>query len=161
MDISILKFEVMKLWAENHPALESKLHDFCLKFESVDRLFASSENDRRRYRRYTTPALRLAITLLNGTGQGGITAKGELADLSRGGGSFYMRISRKENARLLLGRSLKIALPIEETAGRPITFTGVIVAVRAQHTMEYEYSVHVEFDSVLDSGAMQQIIRLL
>jgi hypothetical protein len=161
VDISILKFENIEEWGERYPALESKLHDFCLKFESVDKVFGKAEHDRRRYPRYPTPPLRLAVTLLDREGQGGVTAKADLADLSRGGGSFFMRISRRENARLLLGRSLKITLPVEETAGRAIAFSGVIVAVRAQHAMEYEYSIHVEFDTVLDSNEMQKIMRLL
>ncbi|SHO48837.1 cyclic nucleotide-binding domain-containing protein [Desulfopila aestuarii] len=161
VDVSILKFENMQEWSESYPALESKLHDFCLKFESVDKVFSKAENDRRRYPRYPTPPLRLAVTLLNSAGQGGVTTKADLADLSRGGGSFFMRISKRENARLLLGRSLKIALPVEEPDGRAISFSGVIVAVRAQHAMEYEYSVHVEFDTVLDSSQMQKIMRLL
>jgi len=161
VDISILKFESMQEWSETYPALESKLHDFCLKFESVDKVFSKAEHDRRRFPRYPTPPLRLVVTLLNSAGQGGVATKADLADLSRGGGSFFMRISRRENARLLLGRSLKITLPVEMTAGEAISFTGVIVAVRAHHAMEYEYSIHVEFDTVLDSNEIQKIMRLL
>lgn len=162
VDVSILRFDKMQQWSEDYPALESKLHDFCLKFESVDDFFRSSEQDRRKFKRYTTPALRLSLSLLDSEGRStGANAKGDLADLSRGGGSFFMRISKKENARLLLGRSLKITLPLEETEGRPMSFTGVIVAVRAQHSVEYEYSVHVEFDSLLDSAEMQRILRTM
>lgn len=161
VDISILAFEKMDEWKEHYPSLESKLHDFCLKYQNPENVFHNSENDRRRFTRYPTPSLRLAVTLLNSAGQGGVTAKAELADISRGGGSFYMRISRRENARMLLGRNLKIALPVEEMAGRSITFSGVIVAVRAQHTMEYEYSVHVDFDTIMDSADLQRILRLL
>lgn len=160
VDISILKFERMKQWHDDYPALESKLHDFCLKFKKAEDFFTKAEQDRRRYKRFKTPALRLAVALLTDDGRSaGITAKGELADLSRGGGSFNMRISKKENARLLLGRNLKITMPVEDQAGRPIAFTGVIVAVRALHSMEYEYSVHVGFDSVIDSAELQQILR--
>lgn len=161
VDASILSFETMQGWREEYPALESKLHDFCLKFASIEQLDSSPDKDRRSYQRYATPPLRLAITILDGTGQGGVTAKGELADISRGGGSFYMRISRRENARLLLGRGLRLALPLEETAGRPISFDGIVVAVRTQHTMENEYSVHVEFNTVLDKSYLQQLLQLL
>ena len=160
VEVSILRFEQMQQWLEDYPALQSKLHDFCLKFESVDDFCRASEKDRRRYKRYTAPALRLMLSLLDNEGQStGVNAKGDLADLSRSGGSFYMRISKKENARLLLGRSLKITLPLEDTEGRPIHLTGVIVAVRAQHSAEYEYSVHVEFDSVLGGAELQRLLR--
>lgn len=160
VDVSILRFDKMQQWVEEYPSLGSKLHDFCLKFESVDDLCRASEKDRRRYKRYPAPAMRLTLSLLDSEGQStGVNAKGDLADLSRGGGSFYMRISKKENARLLLGRSLKIMLPIEDTEGRPVQLTGVIVAVRAQHSAEYEYSVHVEFDSVLGGAEMQRLLR--
>ncbi len=160
VDVSILQFKKMQQWHNDYPALESKLQDFCLKFESVDDFFHNSEKDRRRHKRYQVAPLRLSLTLLDEEGRStGVNSKGELSDISRGGGSFSMRISKKENARLLLGRNLKISLPVEETAGKPMSFVGVIVAIRTLHSVEYEYSVHVEFNSALDSSEMQQILR--
>ncbi len=160
VEVSVLAFEKMKLWSEKYPELEPKIRDFCRKFDGADKLFQEGTHERRKYERYPTPALRLAITLLDESGKGGVAADGELADLSRGGGSFFMQISKRENARLLLGRSLRLTLPIEQPAGRPITFSGVIVAVRAHRAMENEYMVHVGFDSVLDNDVIQQILRL-
>jgi CRP-like cAMP-binding protein len=161
-EISTLKLDTLQEWKEAFPSLESKLRDFCLRFESVDDFFLNSEKDRREHKRQNTKSLRLSMTLLDSKGQStGANAKGELSDISQGGLSFFMRISKKENARLLLGRNLKIMLPIEETSGQPLDFTGMIVAVRAHHALENEYSVHVEFSAALDSPGFQQALRLI
>jgi CRP-like cAMP-binding protein len=159
-DISVLKLDILEQWREDYPALESKLNDFCHDFESVDDFFRHSTQDRRQYSRHKIQEVRIALGLLDKNGQStGVNAKGDLFDISRGGVSFFMRISKKENARLLLGRSVKIILPFEETTGKPYGFEGVIMAVRAHHAMENEYSVHVEFGSVLSSADIQQILR--
>jgi CRP-like cAMP-binding protein len=159
-DLSILKLDNLELWREDYPALESKLQDFCRGFESVDDFFLHSTKDRRQYDRHKIQEMRIVLNLLDKNGKNtGINAKGDLFDFSRGGVSFFMRISKKENARLLLGRGVKITLPIEQTPGKPYVFAGDIMAVRAHHAMEYEYSVHVEFGSVLSSTDLQQILQ--
>ncbi len=159
-DISILQLNKLEQWREDYPALESKLHDFCHSFESVDDFFRHSTQDRRKYNRHKVQEMRITLNLLDKDGQStGVNAKGDLFDFSRGGASFFMRISKKENARLLLGRGVKITLPFEQIPGKPYVFAGDIMAVRAHHAMEYEYSVHVEFGSVLSSAEMQQILR--
>lgn len=161
-DISVLGIDKLQQWKEDFPVLESKLHDFCRQFESVDDLVTTSEQDRRQCERHKVSAMHLSVSMLDDKEQStGITTKGELCDISRGGASCIMRIPQKENVRLLLGRNLKIMLPIEGAGGRPMTFRGVIVAVRAHYAMENEYSVHVQFSSVLDSAEMEQILQLI
>lgn len=161
-NVSILKFETLQKWRDDYPALESKLQDFCHQFESVSAGLKGPGRDRREYTRHKVSALRLTVSLLDSKGSStGVSAKGDLFDFSRGGASFFMRISKKDNARLLLGRNLRVRLPVEETHGVPVSFDGEIVAVRAHHAMENEYSVHVVFNSPIDSGNMQQILRLM
>lgn len=162
VNLSILTFDKVRQWQEEHPALESKLRDFCSKFDSVDDFFNTSGQDRREYERYRIKPIRVTTALLDDRGQStGINAKGELSDLSRGGVSLFMRISKRENARLLLGRMVKLILPLEETGGQQIEFSGVVVAVRGQHVTEFEYSVHLEFEQPLDGGEIKNIIHML
>ncbi|WP_136805490.1 cyclic nucleotide-binding domain-containing protein [Desulfosediminicola flagellatus] len=161
-NISMLPLDKVRAWQDDFPALESKLRDFCHRFESVNDIFKNSDKDRREYKRHKVTSQRVAITLLDKNGKTtGVSGKGDLFDFSRGGTSFYMRISKRDNARLLLGRGLKVTLPIEETSGTPVSFIGDIVAVKAHHAMEYEYSVHIEFNTPLGNSQMQQVLRLL
>jgi hypothetical protein len=82
--------------------------------------------------------------------------KGEIADLSRSGLSFYIRISRKENARLMLGRSIKTLLPVP--GKEPVTIVGQVVAVRFQLYGESDYSVHVQFTEPLADSVIKMIV---
>ncbi len=157
-DIAVLSLEQMQRWRDDYPALESKLNDFCSKFEKVDDFFRNSGKDRRHSQRFKISS-RVTAALLNNKGQStGVNAKGDMVDISCGGTSFFMRISKKENVRLLLGRRMRITMPLDETMGRPVFFDGVVMAVRAHHAMEFEYSVHIEFDELLDKGELQQLL---
>lgn len=158
-EVSALRLENLLRWKEDYPALESKLNDFCRKFERVDQFFKKSEKDRRKFRR-TKASGRITAILLNGEGQNtGVKTKGELADISAGGVSFYIRISKKENARILLGRNVRILMPGSETAGETAGHKGVIMAVKGYHVMENEYSVHVRFDAAMRQNELQRILQ--
>lgn len=161
-EISTLSLDKLREWHDDFPALESKLRDFCNRFESVNAIFKNSNKDRREFKRHKASSQRISITLLDRNGKStGVSGKGELFDFSRGGASFFMRISKRDNARLLLGRSIKLMLSVEGTAGAPVSFIGDIVAVRAHHAMEYEYSVHIEFNTPLNSSEIQNVLRLI
>ena len=82
--------------------------------------------------------------------------KGEISDISCGGLTFFIRISRKENARLLLGRKIKTIL--SGSNGEQIECVGQIVAVRFQHFVESDYSVHVKFNTVLSDTVIKSIV---
>ncbi|MEE4243568.1 MAG: PilZ domain-containing protein, partial [Desulfopila sp.] len=86
----------------------------------------------------------------------GVRFKGELFDISRGGVSFFMRVSKKKNADMLFGNKIRITLPTG--GGRQQDFSGIIVAVRGHHVVSNEYSVHVRFASQLASQKFLEII---
>jgi hypothetical protein len=91
----------------------------------------------------------------------GVSTKGDLSDISAGGVSFFIRISKKENSRMLLGRSVRVLLPGSETAGKIAERQGVIMAVRGYHAMENEYSVHVRFDTEMHHHELQRLSQLV
>ena len=158
-EISALHFENLERWKEDFPALESKLNDFCRNFERVDKFFKASDKDRRKDRR-TKVSGRLTAILLNSEGKNtGVSTKGDLSDISAGGVSFFVRISKKENARLLLARSVRVFLPGSEYSGKATGYQGVIVAVRGYHVMENEYSVHVRFDTAIAYQELQRVLQ--
>ena len=81
----------------------------------------------------------------SGTGQ---VARGELLDISQGGISFVLRFHRKEYATELLGRNIKMVIRPENSLS-PIERTGKVKAVRNYDFVGNDYSVHVEFDSIM------------
>jgi len=89
----------------------------------------------------------------------GVSAMVELSDISLGGISYQVRISKKENARTLLGRKVQVRLPMGDKPGEFAMITGDILAVRSIYAVESEYSVHVKFDTILGNKKLQEIIR--
>jgi hypothetical protein len=159
-EISILSIESLARWKNDYPAIESKLHDFCCSFDRIAEFFKIIDKDRRKHKRSKLSGPVTAI-LLDSQGKGtGVSTKGELADISAGGVSFYIRISKKENSRMLLGRTVRVLFPASEKAGRLIERLGVILAVRGYRVMENEYSVHVKFDVELYPDLLQLLLQL-
>ncbi len=159
-EISILSIESLARWKNDYPAIESKLHDFCCSFDRIAEFFKITDKDRRKHKRSKLSGPVTAI-LLDNQGKGtGVSTKGELADISAGGVSFYIRISKKENSRMLLGRSVRVLFSASEKAGRLIERQGVILAVRGYHVMENEYSVHVKFDVEMYQDHLQLLLQL-
>jgi len=86
----------------------------------------------------------------------GVAAKGDLFDISAGGVSFFLRISKKNNARLLLGRA--VGLTIASVPGSRFNIGGVVKAVRSQPIVGNEYAVSVQFDRELAQKELKNLI---
>ncbi|MEE4314221.1 MAG: cyclic nucleotide-binding domain-containing protein [Desulfofustis sp.] len=158
-EVLYLGIDTIFKWREELPALESKLHDFCLKSSSLQAYFSRSGKDRRATRRHKLSG-RVTSLLLDSRGRDtGIASKGELSDISTGGVSFFLRISQKKNARLLLGRSTRVFLPMEGAVERQVAVLGTIIAVRGHQAMENEYSVHVKFVDDISGSDLQAIVK--
>lgn len=159
-DVSRLRFESQQKWNDEFPALESKLHDFCLKYESLQEFFRNTSKDRRQSERKKIEG-RVATVLLDSERKATkVSAKGELFDISQGGLSFFMRISAKDHSRILLGHHIRIFLPIDMAVpGKVKPVDGMIVAVRAHLIMENEYSIHVRFEEKIDTMQVKRFIN--
>ena len=154
-NVQVLEREKFNDLLEQFPALEPCLINYCLKSESIPDLLEMSGEDRRQHPRYPVSIITMH-TLLDETGNNSMrNFKGEISDISRGGLTFFIRISRKENARLLLGRNIKTT--VAGSDGEQIECTGQIVAVRFQHFVESDYSVHVQFDETLSDTVVNSI----
>ena len=100
---------------------------------------------------------KVQIQLLNRSGEPiGKSFKGELSDISVGGLSFEIRISKEETARLLLGRRISIAFNTSKSmSGQKIDRSGIIVGV---YPFPFEdYSIHVKFDKMLAQSFINAI----
>jgi len=158
-DISSLKLDKLRDWGEDHPGLESKLHDFCARFEKLEEHIEKGSRDRRAQERFKVGG-RVATTLVDERGQSlGINATVELSDLSLGGISYLVRISRKENARLLLGRKVQVKMPTGDIPGEFVVLQGDILAVRSLFAVESDYSMHVRFDRPLTPNALRELLK--
>jgi len=158
-DISILALRDLLRWHEEYPALKSKLNDFCHKFEDIDRFFRLSDKDRRKDPR-TSISGRVSIDFLDRMGKStGQKVKGELFDISAGGLSFFLRLSRKELSRSLIGTSVRIVLPGREIGDAVASCQGVILAVKGYRLLDNEYTVHVKCDEPISGEQMQRFIQ--
>lgn len=155
-NVHVLERENYLELLEQFPGLESCLREYCKKTDVVPKLLQMSGEDRRHSVRYPL-SLIVKHSLLDKYGNANMRSfKGEIADLSSAGLSFSIRITRKENARLMLGRGIKTLLPVP--GSESITVKGQIVAVRFQQYGESDFSVHVQFYETIAESVIKSII---
>ncbi len=157
VQIHVLDRDMLAGLQNSHPGLESKLQDYCMKFDIVPDLVRMAGSDRREFPRYPV-SLIINNMLLDPFGQTGKkTFRGEMIDISRGGLGFSIRISNKDNARLLLGR--QIVTEIDIGKGEKLRCAGMIVSVRFHHVVELDFSVHVKLFKKLEQSVVMSIVN--
>ena len=156
VNLKYITKESLLKWKKEIPTLEQKLLDFCAGFPSATALLKSKKMDRRALKRVKLSG-KGQIQLLNSSGEPiGKSFKGQLSDISVGGLSFEIRISKEETARLLLGRRVSIAFNTSKSMpGQMIDQSGIIVGV---YPFPFEdYSIHVKFDKMLGQSVINAI----
>ncbi len=152
-----LERETMDNWQERFPGLERKLHDFCMNFNKIPDLLKRKGLDRRTQTRYPVEGIAV-IDLLNASGVSlGREFKGKLADISEGGVSFFIKTSKRETARLLLGRRITFTMGVKAPEG--FSRAGRINSV--VYHLFHDYSVHVCFDTPLSPDAFSTLVANL
>lgn len=150
---------VLSEWEKVCPSLEPKLHHYCLKFETVDHLLKKKGLNRRSHKRISISGQGIFQILDVAGDPVGKAFKGRLSDISVGGLSFFLKISKKETSRLLLGRALHIRFTLPQGAShQEMDINGTVVAVRS-HPFE-DYSVHIKFDRGLSERIVADLERL-
>jgi CRP-like cAMP-binding protein len=147
--LNFLEKDALSKWGDEFPGLESRLNDYCRKLKRVRDLLKAKNLDRRSQKRVNVSGKGM-IQLLGASGKPlGRAFKGELSDISVGGLSYTIRISKKETARLLLGRkmNIKFVLPVQGSKQR-IDKNGTAIGVRSYPFDDY--SIHIKFDKLLD-----------
>jgi CRP-like cAMP-binding protein len=158
-EISVLPQKNITNWSDESPALEAKLHDFAAGFSSFEKKVEDSATDRREFERNTLHGI-ARITISDGIeNESSTQLKGELANISRGGLCLMVRISKKNNARVLLGRKISIQLECTGISGETLTKTGELVSVRSLYSTENEYSLHLRFSRPLDENELRGILE--
>lgn len=141
---------------EHYPGLDGQLSDFCRRSDKTADLLRISGENRRESVRYPTQHI-VYSSFIDGQGNPSQQRfKGLLDDLSQTGLSLVIRISRQENARLLLGRHLFVSLPVDSDDN--LECRGEIVGVSLQDFVEKDYQIHVRLEKSLSAIDFKNIL---
>jgi CRP-like cAMP-binding protein len=155
--VHILPQTALAAWQEQFPGLRAKLRDYYLACNTIRSTLEKKGLDRRKDNRYTL-ARKIQVQPINNLDNPiGRGFRAETADISLGGLAFLIRISRQENARLLLGRRMQIVLPV---GGKTqfMYLKGLVIGIQPFQVLENDFSVHFRFDQPLEQQAMQSIL---
>jgi len=157
--MNVLTQDALDEWEKDFPALKSKLEDYCLKLEKAKDIIKEKGMERRKQERFNVKG-KILVQLLNKKRQPmGKPFKGAFADISEGGLSFFIITSKRETARMLLGRRLGMKFLIPTRAAPLKTFQqGTVICVN--YHLKNDYSIHVSFDDELPAGIAGAIRRL-
>ncbi len=155
--ISILKRSSFIRWQDAFPGLVEKLEIFYQRSNNIQDLLNQKGLNRRVYQRYRV-SRQVKIEMTTATGKSmGKGFSGKLANLSQGGLALVFRIAKQENARVLLGRSMKIIIPI---AGRnpELPVNGRVLSIHAVEEDSNEQMIHFVFDQPQDQDGLQSVL---
>jgi CRP-like cAMP-binding protein len=157
--MNYLNKDVLNIWKEQYPQLESKLYEYCFPFiENFHQLLKKKEIERRSQKRIQLSG-QVSLRLLEISGAPeGREFNGILRDISPGGLAFSIKTSEK-TALLLLGRKLGITAAFSAgSVKQDIDVRGTVISVIRRYTNTY--SLHVSFDKVLDEKVIEDIEKI-
>jgi CRP-like cAMP-binding protein len=155
-DLSYLDPECLGAWKKHFPVLESKLADFISRMETTNQLLQDKELDRRAAKRFGLRGKAVVQLLSAAKAPIGRPLEKELCDISLGGLSFLIRITRRETTRLLLGKNVLLSfVGASGKTANGLDQEGYIVAVR-YHPLE-DSSIHVKFVKPLTGNLIREI----
>ncbi len=158
-DVSLLTWDRLVKLKESHPALQSKLMDFCSQFKLSDTIFNKLSTTRRQYERIKVSG-KVAIALLKKMGDEiFLGTKGDLLDISKGGLAFSLRFSKKQNAIALLGQGLRVTVRTDVSAVS-VHRNGIVKAVQCHDYVGNDYTIHMEFGEELSNAEVSQVTGL-
>jgi hypothetical protein len=136
--------------------LNSKLTDHCIRSGLIHDIIKDMKINRRKQNRIEISGTGV-FQFQKKTGETlGDPFRGTLSDISTGGLCFFMRISKRETTRLLLGRKLGMKFKLPTKQGETlIQRTGYIIGLREDDFQDY--SIHTRFDEELSSDLIESI----
>ena len=160
VQLQVLDQSVFLEIVEKYPGLEENLRQYCRKFTTVTELLKMSGDERREYPRFPLSLTTHNVLLDPYSHKGKRIIKGELIDISRNGLAFFIKISSRNIAKLLLGRQVLTKL---EIAQDKVLFEcgGVIVGVRWQDEILDNFIVHVKLSQKIEDATFARIKMLI
>ncbi len=155
--IYILPQEALAQWQEQYPGLRAKLYNYYKTYDNIGGMLKKKGLNRRKDERFTLARKIQVQPISNQDTPIGRGFRSETADISVGGIAFLIRISRQQNARLLLGRRMQVVLPVGGKIGQ-MTFKGLVIGVQPYRQLIGNFSVHFRFDRPIDHQELQSIL---
>jgi c-di-GMP-binding flagellar brake protein YcgR len=155
--ISVLKRACFERWKEAYPGLEEKLKNFYNSTNNIRDLLQRKGLNRRNYDRYTL-SRKVDFQVMDTPGKPiGQKFKGKLADVSRGGLSMVFRMAQQKHIRVLLGRNMRITIPV---AGSPseLDVQGQVLSIQPADEEMGEYKISLVFDEELEQEELQTVL---
>ncbi|MEW6520476.1 MAG: cyclic nucleotide-binding domain-containing protein [Thermodesulfobacteriota bacterium] len=153
--ISVLKLASLARLEQKIPGIESKLIDFYNRSSDIYAEMKKKGMDRRVHERYRKEG-KIQLLIVDDKEKVLSAFKGDLTDISLGGLSFYVRITNKENVRLLLGRNIKVIIPVTNLP--EAVLRGMVLGVQASDLVNSDYSVHVKFTAELERHQLTSLL---
>ncbi len=153
--ISVLRRENLARLEQRIPGIESKLIDYYNRYSDFYAALKGKGMDRRVHERFGFEA-KILLQIVDNKDRILSSFRGELTDISQGGLSFFIRITKKENVRLLLGRSIKASIPV--SGCQDVVLRGTVIGVQAYDLVLSDYSVHVKFNNELARGDLKPFL---
>lgn len=156
--INVLTSDSLKRITPTHGGLIPKLKSYCLGLKKPHELLRQKGLARRAHTRFKINGI-IIFSVINLEGKKVTNElRGEMADVSLGGLSFFIKTSDETQARKLLNKRLhmKFRIPVLKD-GSKSERTGLIRGVIAN--MFHDYSIHIKFDELLDSSLEQVLIK--
>lgn len=154
----VLENERTDYWQEEHPGLYQKVIDFCLKHGSLEDIARWKSLEKRDKPRFPVSGPVKGV-LLTKEGQKTDTAfRGELADISREGCAFEIKLSKKNTARALLARHVHLSFSFERR-DESINFGRVGKIVKVTFYMHNDYCLHIKFTKSITKAALDEIVQ--
>lgn len=153
--ISVLNRESMGLLEQRMPGIESKLLGYYSRYSDLYAEMKKKGMDRRIHERYKLDR-KIQLQIVDDNKRVLSSFKGALTDISQGGLSFSVRITKKENSRLLLGRNILISIPMTGLADTILG--GLVIGVQVFDLVLSDYSVHVKFKKQLEEDQLKTIL---
>ena len=157
VQLMLLESSAADGWEDKCPGLYEKLIDFCLKSGRVDEILRNKKMETKRYVRHAANGPVKATLLTDEGSTTAIVYSGELADISKSGCCISMRFSKKAIARGLLAKSLQLFITPDQEAD-PATMSVIGKVVRVSFHLYGDFSVHIQFNKLLDEEALRQFI---
>jgi len=155
VELDFLEKDIVTKWEKDIPGLTQKINDHCLKLEKTSEALKKQGRSRRVYERVNLSG-RISMWVLDPGGSPvGESTTGNLADISIGGLSFFIKASKEKADKMFLDQGVNIKFNIK--AGdleHKVEQNGMVVGM-IPHL--YDYSVHIKFDNLLDDKIIQSI----
>jgi hypothetical protein len=145
--------------AEEFLGIEEELRQYCQKYAGVPDLLRMSGDDRREYPRYRVSLFTQNLLLDPYGNKSKRSFRGELLDISRNGLAFIIKISSRNNAKMLLGR--QILTTLQQNSGEVLSeCSGVVVGVRYHDMIAKDSTVHIKLSQKIEDAVFARILAL-